>query len=246
MEPPSPRRDWALFFDIDGTLLDIATSPDAVVVPPTLRDNLAALHRALGAVALVSGRSLSTIDALFAPLVLPAAGQHGAERRISQERTVISPLPALRALVAPLQQFAAAHPGILIEDKGGSIAIHYRAAPTLAGQVTALADRLAASDTALEAMPARMAVDLKPRAVSKGAAIAWFLDRPPFAGRVPVFVGDDTTDESGFAAVNERGGHSVHVGGSRETGARFSLKTSSAVREWVGVLTRYYNYAEAP
>jgi trehalose 6-phosphate phosphatase len=246
MEPPSPRRDWALFFDIDGTLLDIAPSPDTVVVPSALRDNLATLHRTLGAVALVSGRPLAGIDPLFAPLTLPAAGQHGAERRIDQERIVIPPLPALRALVMPLQQFAAAHPGVLIEDKGNSVAVHFRQAPALADQVKALAGRLAATSPELEAMPARMAVDLKPRAVSKGAAIAWFLDRLPFAGRVPVFVGDDTTDESGFAAVNEHGGHSIQVGGPGETLARFSLKTSAAVREWVGILTRYYNHAEAP
>lgn len=240
-ELPPPGRDWALFFDIDGTLLDIAPSPDAVIVPPDLIANLTALYRDLGAVALISGRPLNGIDALFAPLILPASGQHGAERRVNQERIAIPPEPALRALVTPLQQFAASHPGILIEDKGNSVAVHYRAVPALAAEVRALAARLVGKNGNLEAMPARMAVDIKPKGVSKGDAIAWFMARPPFAGRIPVFVGDDATDEAGFAAVNQHGGHSIRVGGTGGSVARFSLKSSPEVREWVADLTRCYN-----
>jgi trehalose 6-phosphate phosphatase len=243
---PSPQRDWALFFDIDGTLIDIAPTPDAVIVPASLRENLATLHRSLGAVALVSGRPLGGIDRLFAPLVLPASGQHGAEQRLDRERIVIPPLPALRSLVTPLQQFAAAHPGILIEDKGNSVAVHYRAVPRLADEVRALADRLVEGSLDLEAMPASMAVDIKPRALSKGDAVAWFMARPPFAGRVPVFVGDDVTDETGFAAVNERGGYSIRVGDLGHGVARWSIKSSATVREWVADLARYYGQAARP
>jgi len=244
--PPPPRPDWALFLDIDGTLLDIAPRPDAVIVPAPLRDNLGALSRSLGAVALLSGRPLSGIDALFAPLVLPAAGQHGAEVRNGAERLTSAPLPSLRALVPPFRQFADANPGIVVEDKGNSIAVHFRQAPGLADAVRALADRLAGSVTDLEVMPAKMAVDIKPRGTTKSDAIAWFMARTPFAGRVPVFLGDDRTDESGFAAVNDRNGISVKVGGRSGTAARFFIESPVAVREWIAGLARYYREAERP
>ena len=240
MDLPAPRPDWALFFDIDGTLIDLAPTPDAVVVPAALRADLETLFRRLGAVALVSGRPLVGIDALFAPLVLPASGQHGAEARIGGERQVAPPLPALRAIVAPLQQFAADHHGILIEDKGGSVAVHYRMAPTLAEEVEALTHRLIDGSPELEALASKMAVDVKPKAISKANAIRWFMARSPFAGRVPVFVGDDRTDEAGFAAVNEAGGHSMRVGDKTESNARFSLNSSAAVREWIAGLARFY------
>ena len=236
----APRPDWALFLDIDGTLLDIAPTPDAVAVPPSLRENLNILQQRLGAVALVSGRPLAGIDALLAPLVLPAAGQHGAEARAGNERMTVVPLPALRALVTPLQEFAMARPGVLVEDKGNSIAIHFRSAPGRAGEVQALAERLAGPITELEVLPAKMAVDIKLRAISKAAAIEWFINRPPFAGRIPVFVGDDRTDESGFVIVNEKNGVSIRVGEKSGTAARFSIESPAAVREWIAGLARYY------
>ena len=240
MDLPAPRHDWALFFDIDGTLIDLAPTPDAVVVPADLRTDLETLLRHLGAIALVSGRPLTGIDALFAPLVLPASGQHGAEARMGGEYEAAPPLPTLRAIVMPLQQFAADHHGILIEDKGDSVAVHYRMAPTLAEDVDALAHRLIDGAPELEALTAKMAIDIKPKAISKANAIRWFLARPPFAGRIPVFVGDDRTDEPGFAAVNEVGGHSIRVGDLAESSARFSLNSSAAVREWIAGLVRFY------
>ncbi|MGH6981500.1 MAG: trehalose-phosphatase [Stellaceae bacterium] len=245
-DPPPPRRDWALFLDIDGTLLDLAPMPDAVHVPPPLHENLNFLYHDLGAVALVSGRSLAGIDALFAPLIFPAAGQHGAETRCGDERISVPALPALRGIAVALNRFAASHPGILVEDKGNSVAIHFRNAPTLEDEVAAMAARLVSGITDLEVLPAKMAFDIKPRASSKGDAIRWFLERKPFFGRVPVFVGDDRTDEAGFAAVNERGGYSIRVGEETRTGARFSLNSSAAVREWIAGLARYYRQTEGP
>jgi trehalose 6-phosphate phosphatase len=242
MDLPAPRPDWALFFDIDGTLIELAPTPDAVIVPAALREDLAALYCSLGAVALISGRSLSNIDALFNPLVLPASGQHGAEARIDGRRLVVPPLPALRAIVAPLKQFAARHPGVLLEDKGNSVAIHYRTAPTLADAVAAVTHSLVAGCTQLEALSSKMAVDIKPRAVSKGDAVAWFMTQPPFATRVPVFVGDDRTDEAGFAAVNQRGGLSIRVGERLGSAAHHSLDSPAAVREWIAGLARYYGW----
>jgi trehalose 6-phosphate phosphatase len=245
MDLPAPRPDWALFFDIDGTLIELAATPEGVSVPAALREDLAALHCSLGAIALISGRSLSSIDALFNPLVLPASGQHGAEARIDGQRLVAPPLPALRAIVAPLRQFAARHPGILIEDKGNSVAIHYRRTPTLADEVAALTRSLIAGCVQLEALSSKMAVDIKPRAVSKGGAVAWFMTQPPFATRVPVFVGDDRTDEAGFATVNERGGFSIRVGERSGSAARYSLDSPAAVREWIAGLARYYSWDRA-
>lgn len=235
-----------MFLDIDGTLVDLAPSPDAVIVPASLRDNLALLRHSIGALALVSGRSLLQIDALFAPLILPASGQHGAELRLERELAANPPLPAIRVIVPALHQFAADHHGILVEDKGDSVAIHYRAAPTLADAVEAITRRLVGDSPDVEVMPARMAFDIKPRGVSKARAIAWFMSHAPFSGRLPVFVGDDHTDETGFVAVNELGGHSVRVGDEKESEARFSLGSSAAVREWVAGLVRYYRRAEGP
>jgi trehalose 6-phosphate phosphatase len=244
--PPLPGPDWALFLDIDGTLIDLAPSPDAVIVPASLRDNLALLHHGIRALALISGRSLSQIDTLFSPLILPASGQHGAELRLERQLIESLPLPAIRAVVPALHQFAADHHGILVEDKGDSVAVHYRAAPTLAEEVEAITRRLVGDSLEVEVLPARMAFDIKPRRVSKGRAIAWFMEHPPFAGRLPVFVGDDHTDETGFAAVNELGGHSIRVGHEKESEARFSLGSAAAVREWVAGLVRYYRRAEGP
>ncbi len=246
MDLPAPRRDWALFFDIDGTIIDLAPTPDAVVVPIALRADLETLLQHLGAIALVSGRPLLGIDALFAPLILPASGQHGAEARIGTEHEVAKPLPTLRAIVSPLQQFAADHHGVLIEDKGNSVAVHYRMAPTMADEVEALARRLIDGAPELEALSSKMAVDIKPTAITKANAIRWLLARPPFVGRLPVFVGDDRTDEAGFAAVNEIGGHSIRVGERADSNARFSLNSSAAVREWIAGLARFYEQVEGP
>lgn len=243
---PSPQHDWALFFDIDGTLLDLAATPDAVIVPAALRDNLVLLSQRPGAIALITGRSLASVDALFAPLILPAAGQHGAEARTGRERMADPPLSALRALVAPLAEFASDHHGIILEDKGDTLAVHYRMAPALADEVQALADRLTSDTDELEVLSAKMAVDIKPRGVSKGRAVLWFMARPPFAGKIPVFVGDDRTDETAFAVVNERGGHAIRVGAPAESAARFSLKSPAAVREWIAGLARFYSRAEGP
>jgi len=237
---PAPRPDWALFFDIDGTLIELAPTPEAVIVPAALRADLAALHRALGAVALVSGRSLSSIDALFHPIVLPASGQHGAESRLDGQTLAAAPLTALRAILAPLREFAQRHPGVVVEDKGSSVAIHYRTAPTLADEVAATTHSLIADRGELEALSSKMAVDIKPRSASKGVAIDWFMTQPPFAGRVPVFAGDDRTDEAGFAAVNQRGGLSIRVGERAASAAQYSLDSPAAVREWIAGLVRYY------
>lgn len=232
---PTARSDWALFLDIDGTVLDIAVTPDAVVVPAELRADLGALEAAFdGALALVSGRSIAKIDHLFTPLVLPAAGEHGAEMRFHHELMRIPPSPELVPVIDALDAYAATRPGILVERKDSSVAIHYRLAPHLHDEVAALVRNLVGpEDQALEVLPARQAFDIKPRHASKGAAIEWFLARPPFAGRIPVFAGDDVSDETGFAAVNARGGHSIKVGIIGDTEARLRARSAAEMRDWL-------------
>jgi trehalose 6-phosphate phosphatase len=233
--PPAPADDWALFLDVDGCLLEFADAPDAVIVPDTLSATLAVLAQRLhGAVALVSGRSVDSIDRLFAPLQLPTSGLHGMEHRSATRRVAAPPAPvALQAIRAEAQQVAAAYPGALVEDKGPALGLHWRAAPQAATALRAFAD------VALPRLPGYClqhgdhVVELRPAATDKGSAILALLDEAPFRGRVPVFVGDDLTDESGFAVVNAHGGHSVLVGRREPSAAHFGLRDPAAVHGWL-------------
>jgi len=234
--PPSPRPEWAYFFDIDGTLSELAPTPALARLAPALRLRLGAL-RALcgGAVALVSGRALGDIDAIFEGLRLPAAGQHGAERRDAAGRVVHlkverAPIDAAHAALARL---AARHRGLLLEDKGHSLALHYRAAPRLAGfahRAMRAQQRLLGDGFVVQG--GKRLVELVPSGTDKGRAILAFLAEPPFAGRLPVFLGDDVSDEPAFATVEARGGISVKVGPG-PTSARWRLSGVEAVRQWL-------------
>ena len=237
--PPAPADDWALFLDVDGCLLDFADAPDAVTVPHALQATLQSLAQRLqGAVALVSGRTLASIDTLFAPLQLPASGLHGVERR-SAERQVPAPEapPALAAIREEARQVADAYPGALIEDKGPALALHWRAAPQASGALRAVAD------AALPRLPGYClqhgdsVVELRPSASDKGSAILAMMDEPSFRGRVQVFLGDDLTDESGFAIVNAHGGISVLVGSREPSAAHYGLADPQAVRAWLAAIS---------
>jgi trehalose 6-phosphate phosphatase len=234
--PPPPETDWAWFLDVDGTLLELAERPDAVQVEPGLLRALQSLREAArGALALVSGRSVAELDALFAPLRLAAAGQHGVERRdaAGQVHRHAFPAEALRAAAQELAAFARAHAGILLEDKGASLALHFRLAPQQADAARAALERAAARlGAGFLIQPGKMVLELKPAGRDKGVAIEEFLREPPFAGRVPVFVGDDLTDEHGFEAVQRRGGHAVKVGEGPSV-ARWRLPDAAAVRRWL-------------
>lgn len=231
-----PLGDWALFLDVDGTLLDHAARPDAVQVAAPVLRSLEALRRATGgALALISGRAIEDIDALFAPLRLPVAGQHGAERRdaagrLHQHQGAAEPV---RRAAARLGAFAARHAGLVFEDKGHSLALHYRQAPAAAHAAQA-ALREAALELGgdYEVLEGKMVVELKPAGRDKGRAIAEFMAEPPFAGRTPVFIGDDFTDEFGFGVANRLGGHSVKVGPG-PSAARYRVDDAAAVRDWL-------------
>jgi trehalose 6-phosphate phosphatase len=233
---PPPQRDWAYFFDIDGTLADIADSPSGARLAPELRHLVEQLAQAAGgAVALISGRSIADIDRLFPGGRLPAAGQHGIERRDAAGGISRHPFPSERLdhVRAHLAAAAARHRGLLFEDKGLSLALHYRRAPRLGGFAHRLVrSLLPAVGTQYCILAGKRIVEVKPAGKDKGVAVLEFMQEAPFKGRTPVFVGDDVTDEYGFATVNRLHGHSVKVGPG-PTAARWRLRDVRAVQEWL-------------
>jgi trehalose 6-phosphate phosphatase len=253
--PPPAQEDWAYFLDVDGTLIEIAERPEAVCVPDSLIGLLATLQRASGgACALVSGRKISELDTMFAPLRLPASGVHGMERRHrdgailavdprDRDHDVEALQTALAQARVALTAFVDDHPGLGLEDKGTALAIHYRAAPALGEHVAAAGDALLALYPVLVAQPGKMVLELKPRGVDKGVAIRRHLDEPPFLGRRPVYVGDDLTDEHGFMAVNALDGVSVRVGDTPDpTLARWRVPSVGAVHAWLEALTSRFDF----
>ena len=221
----------ALFLDFDGTLVDLAPEPAAVVVPPGVVDTLTRLHAWLGgAVALISGRPIEQIDEFLQPLKLPVAGVHGVERRdAGGELTLLSthPLQRVEEVAAAL---AARFPRLRVETKRGSLAIHYRQAPEL--ELVCLQAMEAAVDASpgLTLLRGKMVVEAKPGGASKGNAIEAFMNEAPFAGRAPVFAGDDYTDEVGFATVQRLHGTAIKVG-EGATAAPHRLASPAALRE---------------
>jgi trehalose 6-phosphate phosphatase len=240
---PAARPDWALFLDVDGTLVELADTPDAVRVPAALPGLLRHLAEALGgAVALVSGRSVAMLDRFFHPLAPAAVGLHGAEWRPRPGGPVTrAPTPPVRldGARSELEGFAARHPGVLVEDKGLSLVLHFRRRPDAAAAVEAAARAAAARlGGHYSVLRGKMMLEIKPNDVNKGAALRRAMADPPFAGRVPVFVGDDVTDEDGFAAVNALGGHSVKVGLDGPTAATHRLADVAAVHAWLDAAAR--------
>lgn len=227
---PSPHR-IAMFLDIDGTLLDIEPHPDDVIADTELIQLIDRVCRAAqGAVAFVSGRAITDIDRIFAPLRLPTAGLHGAEVRFPDGSRVTTAPGLLDPMRPALRRLVADNPGLLLEDKGATIAVHYRQRPDLAGLVESSVDAMGVSDP-LSAIHGKCVVELKPSALDKGTAISTLLALPPFLGRVPVFIGDDTTDEEGFRLVNDRDGLSVRVGDSNTPScAHMRLAEPAALR----------------
>lgn len=223
----------ALFLDFDGTLVNIAPVPDAVVVGKPLRSVLATLQGALGgAVAIVSGRPIGELDDFLAPNRLPSAGLHGLERR-SGARDIERPEPEpwLPAAHDALAAFVAQHPDLLLEHKSLSVALHYRARPDLEDPVAWLCEGLA-EELGCDALRGHCVWELRPRTAGKERAIDHFLSQPPFRDRLPIFVGDDVTDEAGFAYVQDRGGCGIKVGPG-ETAALHRLGSPDAVHDWL-------------
>jgi trehalose 6-phosphate phosphatase len=231
----------ALLLDVDGTLLDIAATPDGVVVPrplaSTLRDLLA---RSGGAVALVSGRAIATLDRLFDPLTMPAIGGHGGEMRPSSDGPITERRPALLTarLRRKLHALAGIDPRLLVEDKLHSVAVHYRLAlqreDLLKREIEAIV--AADHDGEVESLFGKAVIEIKPKHFNKGTAVVELMASAPFAGRTPLFIGDDTTDEAVFAILPELAGRGFSVG--REmAGADGVFESPQAVRAWLARLS---------
>jgi trehalose 6-phosphate phosphatase len=237
MSIDAPQLDrTALFLDVDGTLLDLADSPTAVVVPRGLVECIASIERALGgALALISGRTLGDLDQLLWPLRLRASGVHGAEIRYDPLTPVVIAADGLSSrLWRSLNESLANFPGAFAEDKRFSFAVHYRAAPSCGADLREVLRQLVAAEAGaeVEIIEARLAFEIKGRGFDKGSAINRFLTRSPFVGRVPMFIGDDWTDEAGFAAVVQRGGAAYSVGQVRP-GVSGVFSEPSMVRDWL-------------
>jgi trehalose 6-phosphate phosphatase len=227
----------ALFLDVDGTLLEIAATPDRVRVPASLRNTLQlSCERAHGALALLSGRSLDDLDELFSPCVFPASGKHGLEVRLPSGKVIRpeldpSVLNRARRWLGILQKD---NRGLLLEDKGVALAMHYRLAPKLAREVEVVMYEMAAElGEAFIVRPGKCVYELMPRGFDERSAIQLLMKEREFARRTPVFVGDDPCDEVGFQAVNEMGGHSIRVGNLEETTARYRFSSVSTVVAWL-------------
>jgi trehalose 6-phosphate phosphatase len=239
--PPETGADtgWALFLDVDGTLLDIACHPDDVHVDPRLHDDLARLHANLGgALALLSGRTLSQLDALFDWNHRVAAGLHGAELRMPDgSERITGDAAAFTQVRSHAAHLVAATQGVMLEDKRLALALHYRHAPAARVAAEHIAQRLlqeAGEDFALQR--GDHVFELKPAGVDKGRALAALMQDAPFHGRTPWMLGDDLTDEDAFRHVNANGGISVIVGARRPTGAHYALDGPATVRAWLHAL----------
>lgn len=230
--PPTPTHDWALFLDVDGTLLDLASSPDGVHVPAGLIDDLQRVHTALGgALALVSGRRVETLATLFEPLQLPAIGLHGLQR--SNGGHEHAPPHQLPSVLAAARDLARKYPGALIEDKGITIALHWRNAPAAEEPLHEFASSALIDLPGYRLQSGRDVLELRPDGHDKGDAIAELMGTEVFRERIPVFIGDDLTDEHGFDVVNARHGLSVLVGTRTGSAATHGLHDPAATRAWL-------------
>jgi trehalose 6-phosphate phosphatase len=235
MQFPIPALDQSAFLlDVDGTILDLAPTPSQVEMPATLRETLTKLsQRMKGALALVSGRPLPDIDRIFAPLKLPAIGGHGAEiRRTADAPATYPPL----SIGTPLKEelIAAAGEGILVEDKGYSIALHYRLAPDRGEALREAVTSIVAEhpDSGVEILPGKWVIEVKPARFTKGTGIRHLMNDPPFHGRIPYFIGDDVTDEAAFAVLPQFAGIGYSVGRPFK-GVAGVFEDADAVRDWL-------------
>jgi trehalose 6-phosphate phosphatase len=233
--PPLPGSGGdALFLDFDGTLVELANAPDGITVPPSLGELLRRLATKLeGRLAVISGRSIAGLEKHLDCSGVAVSGSHGLELRLANGEHI--PHSAVVDLSGPREEiarFAAALPGLLVEEKPMSIALHYRMAPAQAENVSSFMSDLA-SRSGLSIQHGKLVAELRPQGADKGDALRAFMTEPPFTGARPLFVGDDLTDEHAFAAAAELGGGGVLVGPERETAALWRLDNVAAVDAWL-------------
>lgn len=233
--PPPPSPDWAYFLDVDGTLINLAPTPDEIHVDLDMLRLVERLHRLChGAVALVSGRALGDLDDHLGLPQLPMAGLHGLEWRNAdgavQRHATAGDIRSIEQQLMPLRR---RYGQLIFEDKGTTLALHYRQAPRLGGYLHRWVRNLVSrAGKDFQVQPGKRVIEIKPRGHDKGSAIKDFMALPPFVGRIPVFIGDDQTDEHGFVMVNQMGGISIKVGRGR-THALYRLPHVAAVLDWL-------------
>jgi trehalose 6-phosphate phosphatase len=237
-EPAQILSRCCLFLDLDGTLIEFMADPGGTVADAELTTLLqSALEKFSGALALVSGRLLATLDSILSPLRLPASGLYGLERRdprgvVHRKAASAKSLDAVRATIA---EFAAAHHGVITEDKGTAIALHYRQAPALGADCRRIIYGAAAGLwPQFQVIEGSMVAEIVPAGASKATAIEEFLLEPPFKNRIPIAVGDDYSDSEAFTAVHRHGGLAVAVG-HRVHGDQ-CLEDWQAARRWLSTL----------
>lgn len=234
---PLNLRDFAVLLDVDGTILDIAPTPHEVYVPETLLQTLALVsERTHGATALVSGRPIADLDLIFAPLRLPAIGGHGAEIRPDpKQETYEQRATSLdRTLKQRLMHIASRYPGVGTEDKGYSLALHYRLALEYGLNVVDDVFRLCKTypPESFELLTGKAVIEVKSVGFDKGTAVRELMTYPPFSGRAPIFIGDDTTDEAAFEVLPEFNGFAISVG-RKVPGVNAVFQTPADVRRWL-------------
>lgn len=244
LNAPAPFTigEHAWFLDLDGTLVDFGATPMDVQVSPSLLGLLGALHdQSAGALAIVSGRRIETIDQLLSPLRLPVAGLHGLERRDGAgvaHRSDVAANAAVAKLARVMREFAASDTRLFVEDKQLTVALHYRVAPDRAAAIERFTLELEQElDPKLTLQRGHSVIEVRPAGADKGTAIASFMQETPFRGRRPIFAGDDSTDEHGFVVVNAMCGVSVKIG-TGSTAACARLDDPSAVRDWLARVLR--------
>ncbi len=233
---PRPQPDWAWFLDLDGTLLDIAPTPSAIVVPESLVPTLMALRTAAhGALAVVSGRPVQQVRDLLEPLRPAAAGLHGLELVTPDglRHGAKRPLPPVGNLRRMLQESISGILGVEFENKGATLAIHFRQARNAEAQLRRIVEAAVAKNRGFELLEGKMVFELRPAGIHKGVAIREFMAIAPFRGRVPVFAGDDKTDEDAYKVVVEMGGITIRVGEEGPTLAQWQIESPAALRLWL-------------
>ncbi len=238
--PPALLDGASLFIDFDGPLVDLADHPGGVVVDEELRALVMHLHDCSGGrVAIISGRSIEQLDALLGPVAqqIGLSGSHGCEHRWNGISARPFPPPELEIVAHRMKAFAHRHPGTLVEEKSFGVALHYRMAPQAEAAALILGADLA-KKFGLYLQKGKMVVELRPAGGDKGGALRRLMARAPMAGTRPLFLGDDVTDEAGFAAASALGGAGILVGPQRPTAAAYRLADPTAARAWLGEALR--------
>lgn len=232
---PKITANMALFLDFDGTLVDIAAQPELVVIPQGLISLLAQLSGQLnGALAIVSGRALADLDAYLSPLKLPSAAEHGAVQRLAGQQLTAATPPALHDVVCVASALAAQHAGLRVEVKSHAVALHYRHAPELALLCLEAMAEAVKRTPGIDLLRGKFVLDIKPAGITKGTAIQALMDQPPFKGRLPLFAGDDTTDEAGFSVIQSIGGDTVKIGAGASL-AHYRCPDPATFRQWLAI-----------